>query len=355
MARNGVTYFDVDKAASRLVAKGCNPTVDTVREALGTGSKSTIAPLLKRWKSDNERVTTEAEHGLPTDLLEAVKLVHERIQASAQRSMEQAQLSHDAVQQKLSNAVQALQAELGQVRQNYQSATHALAEAQQRFQQLASEHQAQAVELAALRSDKNGLEQRLLDRAAELQSLVQQHELIRRQHEHYQEAVALQRQEERQAFEQRIMPLEQALKESQRLVTAQEMELQKFRHLAELQSEEFVQLRASSQSWEQAAGILRSERDQLSYQLKTFNERQQEWESALKKAQHDLEQTRTALAVRETEQRVLIERANRLEAQCEGLRLEMLTAVQEKALLQGQLRQWQNSLSKSSSTDHNVP
>ncbi|GGZ80154.1 DNA-binding protein [Paraglaciecola sp. Hal342] len=52
MARAGVTYHDIAKAAEAIKTHGQEPTVDRVREHLGTGSKSTIAPLLKRWRSD---------------------------------------------------------------------------------------------------------------------------------------------------------------------------------------------------------------------------------------------------------------------------------------------------------------
>ena len=66
MARAGVTYHDVAKAAEAIKSQRQEPTVDRVREHLGTGSKSTIAPLLKRWRSDNgEAVDTG---GLPNDL-----------------------------------------------------------------------------------------------------------------------------------------------------------------------------------------------------------------------------------------------------------------------------------------------
>ena len=46
MARAGVTYHDVAKAAEAIKSQRQEPTVDRVREHLGTGSKSTIAPLL---------------------------------------------------------------------------------------------------------------------------------------------------------------------------------------------------------------------------------------------------------------------------------------------------------------------
>mgnify|MGYP006413176901 FL=1 len=53
MARIGVTYVDIAKAAEIIKSQNQEPTVDRVRQHLGTGSKSTIAPLLKRWRSDN--------------------------------------------------------------------------------------------------------------------------------------------------------------------------------------------------------------------------------------------------------------------------------------------------------------
>ena len=57
MARSSVLYVHVANAAARLVADGHNPTIDGIRAALGgTGSKSTIAPLLKRRKAVHPKI-----------------------------------------------------------------------------------------------------------------------------------------------------------------------------------------------------------------------------------------------------------------------------------------------------------
>ena len=62
MGRAGILYADVKQAAAKLLALGKNPTVDSVREELGsTGSKSTIAPLLKRWKAEQQENPTGVE------------------------------------------------------------------------------------------------------------------------------------------------------------------------------------------------------------------------------------------------------------------------------------------------------
>jgi len=53
MGRPGITQKDVEQAANELRSRGKNPTVDNVRELLGTGSKSTITRHLRRWKDEH--------------------------------------------------------------------------------------------------------------------------------------------------------------------------------------------------------------------------------------------------------------------------------------------------------------
>jgi len=47
MARAGITYQDVANAAQRVRQRGDEPTVDRVRSELGTGSRSTLGPMLR--------------------------------------------------------------------------------------------------------------------------------------------------------------------------------------------------------------------------------------------------------------------------------------------------------------------
>src|SRR5690606_16674158 len=97
MARAGILYSHVAHAASRLTEAGTNPTVDNVRAALGsTGSKSTIAPLLKRWKAEHQQAVAQAEVGLPASLLDAMKCVYQDLQAELGRELEQARTAHES-------------------------------------------------------------------------------------------------------------------------------------------------------------------------------------------------------------------------------------------------------------------
>ncbi|WP_330970412.1 DNA-binding protein, partial [Lysobacter sp. A3-1-A15] len=48
MAR-GITQDDVDRAANALLLAGERPTIERVRQFLGTGSPNTVTRLLENW------------------------------------------------------------------------------------------------------------------------------------------------------------------------------------------------------------------------------------------------------------------------------------------------------------------
>ena len=72
MGRIGITYHEVTKAISILQSQQKNPTVDHIREVLSTGSKSTIARFLREWRLKNG-LQNDDEGALPSDLLNVVK------------------------------------------------------------------------------------------------------------------------------------------------------------------------------------------------------------------------------------------------------------------------------------------
>ncbi|MBZ0330396.1 DNA-binding protein [Halomonas sp. ANAO-440] len=64
MARSGVQYEDVKQAIDTLMAKGEAPSVQKIRDVLGTGSFTTISDHLREWRARREvraeNVTTQA-------------------------------------------------------------------------------------------------------------------------------------------------------------------------------------------------------------------------------------------------------------------------------------------------------
>ena len=210
MARAGILYSHVAKAASQLAAAGKNPTVDTVREAMGgTGSKSTIAPMLKQWKAQHEGEVAAAGTGLPADLLEAVQGVYERVQEGAKAQVEQLRAAQLLTAQEAARAVEALHAEGRQLGAKYEALAGELTSVKATLAREQVARQKDAVAIAALESDKDGQTQRLADRAAEVRELADQLDQARRQFEHFQDASATQRQDDKSAYEARIARTEQ--------------------------------------------------------------------------------------------------------------------------------------------------
>ena len=87
MARTGITYHDVANAIATLQGRQKNPTIDTIREELGTGSKSTIAKFMQQWKSKNG-VSNTNEMGIPNELQQLIRGLWEKIQSDADVKIE---------------------------------------------------------------------------------------------------------------------------------------------------------------------------------------------------------------------------------------------------------------------------
>ncbi len=70
------------KPVTELQGKQKNPTVDNIRENLGTGSKSTIARLLREWKAKNG-LQNDDDGSISSELLSIVKVLWDRLQDKA--------------------------------------------------------------------------------------------------------------------------------------------------------------------------------------------------------------------------------------------------------------------------------
>ena len=52
MARSGIQYNDVQQAIDHLLARGDSPSVQRIREVLGTGSFTTISEHFRHWRNE---------------------------------------------------------------------------------------------------------------------------------------------------------------------------------------------------------------------------------------------------------------------------------------------------------------
>ena len=229
MARAGILYSHVAQAATKLAAEGKNPTVDNVREALGsTGSKSTIAPFLRRWKSEHEDVVLAQDAGVPRELLQVIKGLYESLQQDAGKRVQEIAAGMEAASSQF--AVQLDSAS--------QAATALIKERENLLAQLALERGLREklegsnhlLQLACAKAEGNaeGLTQRLADRQTEVDNLHRQLDHVRAQFEHYQESIATQRSEERQLVEQRRTRFENEIAEVRRIISAQQTSLAQY-------------------------------------------------------------------------------------------------------------------------------
>lgn len=300
MARAGVLYSHVAKAAAQLAAAGKNPTVDTVREAMGgTGSKSTIAPMLKQWKAQHEGEVAAAGAGLPADLLEAVQGMYERAQEGAKAQVEQLRAEHQQAAQEAARAVEALHAETRQLGAEREALAGELTNVKAMLAREQVSRQKDAVAIAALESEKDGQAQRLADRAAEVRELADQLAQARRQFEHFQDASATQRQEDKSSYEARIARTEQ----------------------------EAATLRVYLQDSREALAVLRSEKVRLEHTLAEQLDAAREQARKLHEATEALTAAREIVSSRQFEVKMAEERLG--QAQQAYARLEARLGVLE--------------------------
>ena len=95
MGRNGVTFYDIAETVPKLIEQRKTPSIDNIREYLGTGSKSTIAKLLREWKAQ-QGLRPEDDSHLPPDLTELVKLLWDRVRQKADTQIANERQEFDA-------------------------------------------------------------------------------------------------------------------------------------------------------------------------------------------------------------------------------------------------------------------
>jgi chromosome segregation ATPase len=120
MSRPGVDYQTVKHAAVKLLSQGTAPSVQKIREVLGTGSNSTLAGHLKIWRE--EYATKEIHHlpaNMPKELITSLEVLW-------QTAMEQAQNQLAAYKQSLDN-------EQAVIQQAQQDAEKGMAELKQKL------------------------------------------------------------------------------------------------------------------------------------------------------------------------------------------------------------------------------
>jgi len=110
MARTGVTFEQVEAVADAIRGEGLQPTINAVRERIGTGSPNTIHRHLTVWRSARPQAVTVTTE-LPASLTSAIATEIERAAASARAEIESKLVQAQTEAVELANVGEALEAE----------------------------------------------------------------------------------------------------------------------------------------------------------------------------------------------------------------------------------------------------
>lgn len=213
MARIGVSYSQIEEAANRIRNDGDEPTVDRVRDYLGTGSKSTIAPLLKRWRQQQQ--TGSSAGVLPQALQQAVESLYQGL-------LDQADERIRISEQTLAEREAATQAEVASERLRFDAIAGENEHLKTRLQQQEYELIAarQSLEISRVQNARQEArlqdnERQISEQSARIKELRQENQDIRQHFDHYQQRAAEDRQIERDQHQQAVRQLQDNLQQQQ--------------------------------------------------------------------------------------------------------------------------------------------
>ncbi|EDY86630.1 conserved hypothetical protein [gamma proteobacterium HTCC5015] len=351
MARAGITYYDVSKAAEAIKTQNQEPTVDRVREHLGTGSKSTIAPLLKRWRSDNGELADVS--GLPNDLVEVVKALHERVQQMADQRIAQSRNEFKASNEELRKELTEARNSIVQLTDRQQDVNAQLSQITEAKALQGKSLEEVRIKLATAEAQRDEALSRTAELKESVAELKQENKDIRDHFEHYQQRTAEDRQQEREQFH----VVNQGLKD-------QIQDLQHQLIQAESRASELIDTNAHLQrqthELEKANAMHKSTLDRQVVDIQNLEHQLNDASVKSREQQHKSEQLVDNIAALTSQKADVDKQVAVLSQALEATKTDMIAAqnrvgvlfdenkmiLQEKAVIQGQFKQLQESLSR---------
>ncbi len=343
MARPGITYIDVSKAAQIIKNQGSNPTVDRVLASLGTGSKSTIAPFLKQWKGENGQGPANVE-GLPDELVNGLKGLYEQVTNQANESIklekEKSQKTIDQHQQNLTiaedTATTLLKANTV-LKKQLEETGNLNASLIQQLDKTTLKLEKKEIELSNTKQQLINLKETIDGQKAEICR-------IRDHLEHYQTEIIEERHRERQQLQAQIIHLETNLSQTYR---EKENVLNKVDLLEKLLNQSQKQLHAYEvQNKEVTATlkILNKDKQLLENDVTEGSEKIKLIKQQLIDANNLLQNIEKENAVFCIEQNILKTEQEKLEEKHTHLTNQYQILQQKKSILEGQFKQLVSTL-----------
>lgn len=242
MARLGVTYQDIANAADQIVGQGKQPTIELIRNLLGTGSTTTIANHLRQWRAEQDGSKSVAiKESLPQEFVSMMKGLWQRLQAHADSQTENAKQEYEQT-----NAL--LRHELEKYKTNNQRWQKLYDVWIKEKDELVREKLSLDQVIVALQSENvastaklDAQNQQLTEKQQRIDELHRLHKLAQENLEHFRESTRVQRLIEQEKQAQQLQQVEIMLKntEQQLVVTHQDKAMLQ-KHLDKVISENAV-------------------------------------------------------------------------------------------------------------------
>lgn len=324
MARPGVSYYDVAKAASTLQLKNELPTIDRVRKILGSGSNSTIALHLKQWKTEQmPEITGHNTLTIPSVLLQQLQNLWEELRRSARQELEDQQEAFEHSERDLKNTIQLHSEETEKLRKERMQLLSQIDALNQQVQKQQAEIRCQSGEQAKQSAKIDQQASKIQDKNEVIANLRQQLQSLSANLNHFHEAAQKQRNEDSLAHASQISQMEQRIQTLQLQVsTAAE------RYQQTLISHERIGFKADQLELEAETSKQRLEEKThqcatLEVQLKSTMDSKQELATKLSKMEHEAEVYRQKNAELQTQVAVTSEKLNLTSQRCSDLKLQL--------------------------------
>lgn len=211
MARAGIYKSEVLRARDKLLATGRNPSIDAVREELGSGSKTTIHRYLKEIEEE-EGGTTGSRVAVSEAIQDLVGRLATRVNEEAEERVTAAQARHAEQLTHHQQTAAALKTEAQSTRQQLEQTQRALVEEKAGHGKTSEALRSQTLECTQLAQQVAGLQERLAAEERHRQSLEEKHQHARQALEHFRQSTKDQRDQDQRKQEQQVQYLQAELR-----------------------------------------------------------------------------------------------------------------------------------------------
>jgi len=214
MARPGVSYYDVAQAANAIQAANEYPSIDRIRQKLGTGSSTTIANHLKQWKAEHmPSVVDVPKTTLPMPLLSQLQSFWDELRNSAQKAFEEKEAHYQQQIKSLTAKLAAHDSELEDAKVSANAQSKRINDLEQALEASQNNVNQHASGISQLKSDHSALNQTLEGKNETIASLQEQLSNVTSSLEYFHTAAQKQRDEETLKHASQVNRLEQTIQQ----------------------------------------------------------------------------------------------------------------------------------------------